>query len=315
MKFSIIIPVYNVEKYLKKCIESVLNQTYQNFEIIVINDGSTDNSELVLNEYIGNNKIKIIKQTNHGLSYTRNIGVKHAKGDYILFLDSDDYYEKDLLKTLNDNIKDNIEIIRFQIEEIRDNKITEYKEQPFETTTGIKAFAQIRKYHYIELACCYCYNLNFWKKNNFKYKENCISEDFGLTPLVIFKAIKIKSIDYIGYNYVQRENSIINNNDYNKKIKRMNDLLLQADILKKEIKNKEGNYYFLSFINDSLIYNITTLNKKDYKKYKKILKQRKCFDYIENNTLKRKIKKAIIKVSPYLFYNYINKLLKKGDQK
>ena len=92
-------------------------------------------------------------------------------------------------------------------------------------------------------------------------------------------------------------------------------MLLQADILKKEIKNKEGNYYFLSFINDSLIYNITTLNKKDYKKYKKILKQRKCFDYIENNTLKRKIKKAIIKVSPYLFYNYINKLLKKGDQK
>lgn len=307
MKFSIIIPVYNVEKYLKKCIDSVLNQTYQDFEIIIVNDGSTDNSSQILNNYKDNDKIIIINQSNHGLSYSRNKGVEKSSGEYILFLDSDDYYEIKLLETLNNNTGDSPEIIRFQMQEVKESNITKYNEIPIETTTGIEAFKTIRNYHYIETACCYCYKSSFWKGNNFKYKNNCISEDFGLTPYVIYKANKFKSISYIGYNYFQRENSIINNDDYNKKLKKLKDIFLQANILKEKLKNQPDNELFMSFINSSLIYSITTLNKKDYKKYKKILKQEKCFDYVEDDTIKRKIKKKIMKISPWFFYKHLLK--------
>ena len=96
-KFSIIVPVYNVENYVDKCIKSILNQTYKNYEVIIINDGSTDNSLNIINKYKNNKKIKIITQKNKGLSNARNNGMKMATGDYLLFIDSDDYIEDKLL--------------------------------------------------------------------------------------------------------------------------------------------------------------------------------------------------------------------------
>lgn len=309
IKFSIIIPVYNVEKYLKKCIESVLNQSYKNYEVIIINDGSTDESQKIIDSYKNNTKIKTILQKNKGLSISRNEGIKKVTGDYILFLDSDDFYEQDLLRTLNDNLEDTPDVLRFQVKDIKDDEIIEYKEQGFETTDGIEAFKIIRNYHYVEPACIYCYNTKFWKNNKFKYMDNCIAEDFGLTPYIIYKSSKIKSIEYIGYNYLKRANSIMNDNNYNKKIKKTEDMLLQAKNLKKKFNNQKDSSIFISFINDSIIYQITTLNKKDYKKYKKILLNEHYFDYIETNTIKRKIKKMIIKASPWFFYKVMKRYL------
>ena len=91
--FSIIVPIYNVEKYLTECLQSVLKQSYQYYEIICINDASTDNSYDILLKYAKNNKkiIVINNKKNRGLSYCRNQGIEKAKGDYILFVDSDDY--------------------------------------------------------------------------------------------------------------------------------------------------------------------------------------------------------------------------------
>ena len=110
-KFSIIIPVYNVEKYLKKCLESVYNQTYKNYEVIVVNDGTKDNSMDIVKNY----PAKVINQKNQGLSVARNNGVEKASGEYILFLDSDDYIEKGLLKEINKSLNNNPDIVRFQI--------------------------------------------------------------------------------------------------------------------------------------------------------------------------------------------------------
>ena len=95
-KFSVIIPVYNVEKYIRRCITSVINQTFKDYEIIVINDGSTDNSIEIAKEF----PVKIINSPHVSVSEARNLGVKKAKGEYILFLDSDDYWDNDLLKKL-----------------------------------------------------------------------------------------------------------------------------------------------------------------------------------------------------------------------
>ena len=91
-KFSIIIPVYNVENYIKKCLDSVFAQTEKDYEVIVVNDGTKDNSMDIVKNY----DVKIVNQKNQGLSEARNTGLKNAKGEYILFLDSDDYIEKNL---------------------------------------------------------------------------------------------------------------------------------------------------------------------------------------------------------------------------
>lgn len=91
---SVIVPIYNVKQYLSKCLDSIINQTYKNLEIICINDGSTDGSEIILNTYaLEDNRIKVINQKNQGLSFARNIGMKYASGQYISFVDSDDYLD------------------------------------------------------------------------------------------------------------------------------------------------------------------------------------------------------------------------------
>ena len=91
-KISIIVPVYNVENYIKKCLDSIFDQTYKDYEVIVVNDGTKDNSMNIVNNY----KVKIVTQKNQGLSAARNHGVEKAKGEYLIFLDSDDYLDKDL---------------------------------------------------------------------------------------------------------------------------------------------------------------------------------------------------------------------------
>lgn len=94
MKFSVIIPVYNVEKYLEECVHSVLSQDFQNYEIILVNDGSTDNSGKICDEYVQKySQIKVIHKENGGLSDARNFGIREAKGDYLIFLDSDDFWQ------------------------------------------------------------------------------------------------------------------------------------------------------------------------------------------------------------------------------
>ena len=92
-KISVIVPVYNVEKYLSECLDSIVNQTLKDIEIICLNDGSTDNSFSILKEYaLKDERIILIDKENDGLGYTRKIGLDNAKGEYILFCDSDDYY-------------------------------------------------------------------------------------------------------------------------------------------------------------------------------------------------------------------------------
>ena len=112
---SIIIPVYNVESYLAECLDSACNQTLKNIEIICINDGSTDNSLNILQEYEKrDNRISIISQDNRGASRARNIGIQHAKGKYIYFLDSDDYLAHDALEMLVNTMETgNLELLLF----------------------------------------------------------------------------------------------------------------------------------------------------------------------------------------------------------
>ena len=275
-KFSIIIPVYNVEKYLEKCLDSIKNQTYKDYEVIIVNDGTKDNSMDIAKKY----DFKIINQKNQGLSAARNTGVKNATGDYLLFVDSDDYLEKDLLKELNKSLKNNPDLVRFQIKEVyEDGKEINYPEEEFQNKSGVEAFSIISKYHFVENAWAYLYKKTFYEKNKFKFKEGTIHEDFGIVPLIIMKANKVNSINYLGYNYLQRSGSIMSQKNYEKTKKKVEDFYNHYLYLIEEInKTSLDSKVFKSFISNSLIIKICELDNKDYQEYKKLL-----IDFYESN--------------------------------
>ena len=302
-KFSIIIPIYNVEEFIKECLDSVMSQTFKDYEVIAVNDGTKDNSMDIVKKY----KVKIINQENGGLSSARNTGVKHAKGEYIIFLDSDDTIERDLLKKLDTATKDKPDIVRFQIQELYDDKTKkEFQERGFDTCSGVEAFSKICTYHFVENAWCYAIKRDYYLKEKFKFAKGTIHEDYGLIPLVIIKANKVKSIEYIGYNYRQRQNSIMSNKNYEKTKKKVSDFLDHYKYLISEIdKTKIDSKTFKSFISNSLILKITELEGKDYKEYKKKLNELNVFDNLLTDTTSRKIKKELFKISPKLASKFI----------
>ena len=302
MKYSFIVPVYNTKKYLKKCLDSILNQTYQNYEIIVVNNGSTDESANILKEYEkNNNNIKVISQENQGLSEARNNGIQKATGDYFLLVDSDDYIEENLLEKLNEVIFDEPDLIRFQAREVDEEYkiIKEYEEEDFNTLDGKSAFKKISNYHYIENAWIYLYKTAYFKNNKFKYTKGVYHEDYGLTPLVIIKANKVKSISYIGYNYLQQQNSIMHSNNYNKVKKKAFDMLHEYI----KLIDLDDDKIYKSFLTNSVIQKAKTLKGVEYKEYINKLKKIKAFDCLLDDTLLRKIKKYIIKHNLKLYLN------------
>lgn len=304
-KFSIIIPVYNVEKYLKKCLDGVFNQTYKDYEVIVVNDGTKDNSMDIVKDY----NVKVINQKNQGLSAARNAGVKKAIGDYLIFLDSDDYWEKDLLKELSKSLKNNPDLVRFQINEVyEDGRVIPHQEESFTNLSGPDAFKKIVKYHFVENAWCYAISKKYYLENKFEFKAGTIHEDFGLIPLVIMKAKRVNSINYLGYNYLQRQGSIMSNKNYEKTKKKVADMYLHYNYLIEEINKLDvDTTIFKSFIANSLILKITELNYKDYKFYLNKLKKEKVFDNLLTDTTGRKVKKVLLRLSPKNYYKLIKR--------
>lgn len=125
IKISVIVPVYNVEKYIRQCLESIINQTYKNLEIIIVNDGTRDNSMKIVEEYLSDERIRVINKENGGISSARNRGIEEATGEYVSFVDSDDWLEIDLyeriVQILEGNKVDIIFLIIIDIVKIKKN--------------------------------------------------------------------------------------------------------------------------------------------------------------------------------------------------
>ena len=119
---SIVVPIYNVEKYLRECLDSISEQTYKNFECIMVNDGSTDSSQQIAEEYLEDSRFTLINQSNKGLSGARNTGISHIREEstFVSFVDSDDYIYPDFLETLIENIEDDVDIIEGMLENFHD---------------------------------------------------------------------------------------------------------------------------------------------------------------------------------------------------
>ncbi len=311
IKYSFIVPVYNTEKYLKKCLDSLVNQTYKDFEIIVVNDGSTDKSSSIISKYQKKYKnIIVIDKENEGLSMARNRGVQKSSGKYIIFVDSDDYVSNKLLEEVDKKIDDS-DILRFQIAtEYEDyTKINEYHEEGFESMCGYDAFKNLSSYHFVEPAWCYVIRKNYYIENKFSFKKGVYHEDFGLIPYVIYKARKVKSIDFIGYYYIQRNGSIMNNNDYKKTVKKAFDMLEQYKTMRLFAKNinRKNNLddYFLSYISNSVIVKARELKKDERKVYINELKKLNVFDGVLVNTRIRRFKKYLMKHNLNLYLKVV----------
>ena len=300
-KFSIIVPGYNVENYLEDCLSSIFKQTNQDFEVIFINDGSTDKTLEIANKY--KDDITIINQENLGLSEARNNGVKKASGKYLLFVDSDDYIDKELLQRLDQVTKNNPDLVRFGLNEVVGDKVTPIEAPKFNNLSGVDAFKEIVKNKYVEPAWLYLYKKDFYINNNFLFIPHVYHEDFGLIPKIIVKADKVTSISYPGYNYVKRENSIIT--DESKINKKINDLLVLGRLMLME-KTESKEYY--GFISNSLISTYKKIKDKSKKKeYYNNLKELKVCNYLLKDTFVRKIKYIICKISLKFYLKVVSR--------
>ena len=218
-KVSIIVPVYNVEKYLERCLDSLINQTLTNIEIVCINDGSTDNSGKILDDYAAkDNRIKVIHQNNAGQAVARNNGLKIANGNYINFVDSDDWVDLDFIEKLyNAAERNNADISSASIIRKRQNskkyRVHYTEEKCFETLVDKITVCNIPK-------CCYIVS-KLYKHEIIKdsfFKEGVYFEDVLWLPEVLKKAGKIVTVPEINYYYWVNPKSTVKQTQSPKKV-------------------------------------------------------------------------------------------------
>ena len=215
-KVSVIIPVYNVEQYLRQCLDSVINQTLKDIEIICINDCSPDNSAQILSEYAKkDSRIKIITlKENGGLGNARNVGLKNVTSDYIMFLDSDDWLELDACECAYNQIaKNNNDIVFFNLYIYKENSKKKFKSNrltPFldiENKTSAKPI-EINTPFFVGCECWYkIYNTKFLINNNFTFDKGAF-EDQSFNVKILTSANSISILNKPLYNYRIRKNSI-----------------------------------------------------------------------------------------------------------
>ena len=209
---SIIVPVYNVEKYLKKCVDSIVNQTYKNLEIILVDDGATDNSGKICDELVElDNRIKVYHKKNGGLSDARNYGVERATGDYIGFVDSDDYIDAEMYERLYEAIKkENVDVAECNLKIVYPEKTDLFTDQKYYQICNKQEY--LEEYLKIEKifgsACVRLTKADIAKK--LKFPVGKLYEDTYYAYDLIGIVDKYVIVDNPYYNYLMRENSITN---------------------------------------------------------------------------------------------------------
>ena len=205
-KVSVIVPIYNVEKYLEKCINSLLSQTLEDIQIILVNDGSKDNSGNIAKEYEKNNKDRVIyvEKENGGLSDARNYGLKYATGDFIAFLDSDDYIEKNAYEEMyNKAIEENVDYVECDFIWEFPNKIRVDKQYPYKNKKEMLSFVRVVAWNKL-------IKRQLITDNNLEFPKGLRYEDVEFTYKLIPFINKFAYVDKPFIHYVQREGSIAN---------------------------------------------------------------------------------------------------------
>lgn len=302
-KVSIIIPVYGVEKYISKCLESLVNQTLNDIEIIVVNDGTKDNSQKIIDKYVKKypDKVKSFIKENGGQGSARNYGLKQANGDYIGYVDSDDYVELEMYEKLyNKAISDNLDIAicgNYNVSEDYKNKKVDLEFIKFEDNKINALFGKKAVWNKI-------YKKSIVEKLEFRSKV--WYEDFDFSIKAICSAKKIEYVNEPLYDYLLREGSTMNNSNVIRNLEIL-------DAFNEIVKDKKYKKYYdiIEFLAIDHIY-ISTIVRVINAKVDKNIKIEvidKLIDYMNNNFPDFRNNKYIETLSRNrkIIYNLINR--------
>lgn len=273
---SIVIPVYNVENYLNKCIKTIVNQTYKNLEIILVDDGSTDKSGKICDEWKEKDtRIKVIHKKNGGLSDARNVGIRSSVGKYLFFIDSDDYVSLDIIENLYKSMKENnVQIVTdtYVLETYYKKLVTHRKSENIVDSEKALKNIFMQKDSVAVWGRLYLRELF----NDIEFPVGKKYEDLGTIYKIIDKAENVSYINRSGYHYVQRSESICNNR-FTKE-----DYLTIIDFLETILKFIEEKYpriireaqnFYIHYINMCTILLYRNNLQEEYKNLKHKLKQ------------------------------------------
>ena len=307
-KVSVIVPVYNVEKYLEQCLNSIINQTYKNIEIIIVNDGSTDNSLDIIERFRNKNKnksIKVISQENKGISEARNTGLKNAVGEFILFVDSDDYLELNCIaRSVETIINDRSEIVIFNYTKVFNGGIVgnNYSLGIIQETNEVKPGTFFCELMLKNILQGYAWNKLFKRirllEDEFSFESGRLVEDYYPIFKVLSTSKRISYLEESLYNYRQRDNSLVNT--INKRI--IDDYVYAITLIVKLADKMKFNKYIIEEFKLIKSYDLL----KSYHKYcrnyniKNIYKKFNEFKY--NSIIPKIIK---LKINKYNFKTII----------
>lgn len=312
LRLSIIVPVYKVEPYLRKCVDSLLAQDLsgEEYEIILVDDGSPDQCPQICDEYADKfQNISVIHRNNGGLSAARNSGLAVAKGEYVQFVDSDDYLEPNVLKTLIAKMDaDRLDVLRFNYQNVNE------KGEVFEPNKVSKPFVDYRDeiceglVFLTERLGYGCYAWQFIVRRELlagcRFKEGIYFEDSEWTPRMLVKANRVTSTSLILYNYQMRQGSITQGIDRERKRKVLEDKISLIDSLQSQMKGVDDSRWYLGFIAQLTISIITSISQfffEERKRYLSQIKERHVFPlypYHLSRLAKRKV--SIANISPTL---------------
>ena len=315
---SIIVPVYNVEKYLEECIDSILNQTYKNLEIILVDDGSTDNSGIICEDYAKiDSRIKVIHKKNGGLSDARNVGIDKALGEFIIFVDSDDYIDRSMCEILFAYAnKYNVDIVSCNFKRVFEDNIIEFNTPLFKEKMKIFTSNKILEKYFLTLAPEIFATWNklykkrlFFADERIRFPVNRLHEDIATTYKLYAKSEKVILLNELLYNYRQRNDSIMKKISY----KNIEDLIITMKEYVNFARLNDLKYPVqIGLIKSYCIYSLWSKDIKDEKFLKYIEKMRKlvleyCKDLSCNPYINKKmfIKFLLIKFNCWLFIKNI----------
>lgn len=292
IKVSVIVPIYNVEEYIKECIDSIINQTYKNLEIILVNDGSKDKSIEIVNEY-EDSRIKIITKENGGLSSARNRGIEEATGEYIFHVDGDDFIETNVIKNLVNKLNkydEDIDVIVGDLTLWTTNTKKVWKDSLL-NEGQIYTGKQYLEEHFFVGKGCYSSCNKLWKRslyidNGIRHPlEISLGEDSNTVVRLMYNAKKIVKLNMSIYNYRINPNSMTK-----LKNKKLIEYKKSIEILKKYFSMKNDSNFFQYY---ELAYTFFTLYSQVLTFSYKYLKLNKMTNYIEiKDLLKKDIKKV-----------------------
>lgn len=265
-KVTLIIPVYNSEKYIGRCLDSILNQSFKDIDILVINDGSKDESKKIVEEYqLKYDNIKLINQENIGVAKTRNKAIKMVDTKYIMFIDNDDYIDFDYIETYLNKIEETeADIVIGGYKRVNVDKKILFKQQLNNTAWS----------KYIVLApWAKIYNREFLVKNNIEFLNYSIGEDVYFNLVAFSKKPKIEIIDYIGYNWFFNTKSVSNTSQRGLSDDIDIRVLLDKILLECNKDDEFMQYYLVRYFIWYMLFSGKKSDSKNFMKYYSIYKK------------------------------------------